>query len=102
MYSSCLTKLFSSWHNTSHILKLYTTAATTTTTTTTNKQSIMIDITTIQGYNDFIKNSHNQRYNTIISPNVAQQSYIIDSKSHDVIATINESVRKHLLKNCYV
>lgn len=62
----------------------------------------MIDITTIQGYNDFIKTSNNQRYNTIISANMTEQSYIIDSKSHDVIATINESVKKHLLEFCYV
>lgn len=61
----------------------------------------MIDITTVQGYNDFIKNSHNQRYNTILSPNKNEQSYIIDSKSHDVIAHINDSVRRHLLEFSY-
>lgn len=61
----------------------------------------MIDITTIQGYKDFINNSKDQRYNTILSTTKANQSYIIDSKSHDVIATINDSVRRHLLELSY-
>lgn len=61
----------------------------------------MIDITTVQGYKDFIKESKDQRFNTVLSQNSNDQSYIIDSNSHAVIATINDSVKKYLLEYSY-
>ncbi|CCK71505.1 uncharacterized protein KNAG_0H00900 [Huiozyma naganishii CBS 8797] len=57
----------------------------------------MIDITTVEGYDDFVKN--HKDFLVVLPEHSAEhaKSYIIENSNHKVIANIDDSVRKYLI-----
>lgn len=54
----------------------------------------MIDIVTVQGYEDLMKKGP-KKYTTILSND--SQSYVLENKTNQVIANLSDSVKKYLM-----
>lgn len=59
-----------------------------------NIHNKMIDIVTVQGYEDLMKKEP-KKYTTILSND--SQSYVLENTTNQVIANLSDSVKKYLI-----